>query len=53
MKKRIGRIALTILAALLLIVLVGPFLIPVPPLKNTFSPQALADADSQFIEIDG
>ncbi|OGO60885.1 MAG: hypothetical protein A2032_07460 [Chloroflexi bacterium RBG_19FT_COMBO_49_13] len=36
-----------------LTVLVGPFLVPVPRLENTFSPQALADADSQFIEING
>jgi pimeloyl-ACP methyl ester carboxylesterase len=34
-------------------VLVGPLLVPVPPLEGTRSPQELADPDSQFIEIDG
>jgi pimeloyl-ACP methyl ester carboxylesterase len=53
MKKRNGRIALIILAVLVLAVLVGPFLIPVPPLDGTLPPQALADPDSQFIEING
>jgi pimeloyl-ACP methyl ester carboxylesterase len=32
-------------------VLVGPFLVPVPPLTNTVPPEQLADPDSQFIEI--
>ncbi len=33
--------------------LIGPFLIPVRPLKNTYPPQALADPDSQFPTING
>jgi pimeloyl-ACP methyl ester carboxylesterase len=33
--------------------LVGPFLIRVPPLPGLQPPQALADADSQFISING
>ena len=33
--------------------LVGPFLIPVRPLKNTYPPQALADPDSHFVELNG
>lgn len=53
MKHRAGRIALAVLAALLLIVLVGPFLVPVPPLENARTPQELADPDSQFIPING
>lgn len=32
---------------------VGPLLIPIRPLKDTFPPQALGDAESQFIEING
>jgi pimeloyl-ACP methyl ester carboxylesterase len=52
-KKKIMCIVLVVLAILLLVVLVGPFLVPVPPLKGTLPPQALADADSQFIEING
>ncbi|MFW5714706.1 MAG: alpha/beta fold hydrolase [Brevefilum sp.] len=43
----------TIIASLLLLILVGPFLVPVPPLENTHPPEALADPDSQFVEING
>ncbi len=50
---RIGRIRLAVAVALPLAVLVGPFLVPVPPLKGTVPPQALADLDSQFIQING
>lgn len=53
MKKRAGRITLIIITVLLFAILVGPFLVPVPPLEGTLPPQALADADSQFIEING
>jgi pimeloyl-ACP methyl ester carboxylesterase len=52
-KRWIRRILLALLIILLLGVLVGPFLIPVQPLEETFPPQALADPDSQFIEING
>jgi pimeloyl-ACP methyl ester carboxylesterase len=51
--KKFGRIILIVLAALLGVVLVGPFLVPVPPLTDTVPPEQLADADSQFIEING
>ena len=47
------KIALIGLAALLTLVLAGPFLVPVPPLKNTQPVQSLADPDSQFINING
>lgn len=53
MKKRTSRITIGVIAVLLLVLLVGPFLVPVPPLEGTLPPQALADADSQFIEING
>ena len=53
MKSRTGRIILGMISFLLLLLLVGPFLVPVPPLQGTLPPQALADADSQFIEING
>jgi pimeloyl-ACP methyl ester carboxylesterase len=53
MKQRTKRIILVVVAFLLLLLLVGPFLVPVPPLDGTLPPQALADADSQFIEING
>lgn len=53
MKRRIGRIGLAILAVAITAVLVGPFLVPVPPLKGTLPAEALADSDSQFIQING
>ncbi len=44
---------LLMLAGGLAAALAGPLLIPVPPLKGTRPPAALADEDSQFIELDG
>jgi len=41
------------LGALLIILLVGPFLVPVPPLEGTVPPERLADPDSRFIEVNG
>jgi pimeloyl-ACP methyl ester carboxylesterase len=41
------------LIILVFLVLVGPFLIPVPPLADTVPPEQLADPDSQFIKING
>ncbi|MFU8772186.1 MAG: alpha/beta fold hydrolase, partial [Anaerolineales bacterium] len=32
-------------------ILIGPFLVPIPPLEEVTSPYELADLDSQFIEI--
>lgn len=49
--KKGWKITIFILASLILLVLVGPFLIPIPPLENVQSPQSLADPDSQFVEI--
>ena len=51
--KRIWHVLLIILAALLFVVLVGPFLIPVPAIRGTVPPKQLADADSQFVGING
>jgi pimeloyl-ACP methyl ester carboxylesterase len=42
-----------VLCAILLAVLVGPLLVPVPPLTGTVPPEALVDDDSLFIEIEG
>lgn len=50
MKKWVRRIAI-ILGVLLLLLLIGPFLIPIPPLTDTVPPQTLAGADSQFITL--
>jgi pimeloyl-ACP methyl ester carboxylesterase len=46
------RILLTLLVILLMIG-VGPFLVPVPPLEGMKPVSALADADSLFMEING
>lgn len=51
--KKSWRILLISLAVNLLVVLVGPFLVPVLPAAGTVSPQQLADADSKFVEING
>jgi len=53
MRRRFRRYGLFVLAGGLAVALGGPFLIPVPPLTGTFPPQALADDDSEFIEIKG
>jgi pimeloyl-ACP methyl ester carboxylesterase len=42
-----------ILTVLALIVLIGPFLIPVPPLENTVPVEQLVDEDSKFVEVNG
>lgn len=38
---------------ILVVLLVGPFLVPVPPLEDTVPIEALADPDSLFVEVDG
>ena len=53
MKHPLRRDGLFILAGGLTVMLIGPFLIPVPPLKDTFPPHELADDDSEFIAING
>jgi len=50
MKKGL-KITLIIITALLVLVLVGPFLVPVGSVENTRPPQDLADPDSIFLEI--
>ncbi|MCX7681828.1 MAG: alpha/beta fold hydrolase, partial [Anaerolineae bacterium] len=46
------RSLLIVLGSCLLLLLVGPFLVPVPPLEGTVPPEQLADPDSRFIEVD-
>jgi pimeloyl-ACP methyl ester carboxylesterase len=41
------------IGSILLIVMVGPLIIPIPPLSDTLPPKALAGPDSLFIGIDG
>lgn len=51
--RKLGRVLSGILIALLLVVLVGPFLIPVRPLPGLLPAEQLADPDSRFIELNG
>ncbi|MCB9445428.1 MAG: alpha/beta hydrolase [Ardenticatenaceae bacterium] len=41
------------LVAIILLLIVGPFLVPVPPLEDTVPATELADADSQFVDVNG
>ncbi|MBN1640500.1 MAG: alpha/beta hydrolase [Anaerolineae bacterium] len=45
--------ALIVLGALALVLLVAPFLVPVPPLEDTVDPRELAGPDSQFVGLQG
>lgn len=47
------RILVGILAVLLVLILVGPLVIPIRPLADTLPPERLADADSRFVEVAG
>lgn len=51
MKQKLLRFLRNVFIILLAILLIGPFLVPVPPLENTKPIEMLADVDSQFIEI--
>jgi pimeloyl-ACP methyl ester carboxylesterase len=51
--RRRTRTILIGLTVVLLVVLVGPFLVPVPRLEDTVDPYALADADSLFTTLQG
>ncbi len=45
------RILLVVIGVLLLVILVGPFLVPVRPLEDTLPREALATEESQFVEV--
>jgi len=49
--KKGWKITLIALASLLFLILVGPFLVPVPSLEDTQPPQTLADPEGQFMDI--
>ncbi len=51
--KWVKRVVLIVVSLLLFTVLVGPFLIPIPPLADTVPPAQLADPDSRFVEVNG
>ncbi len=52
-KQHLWRTLLWIAGGLLLILTIGPFLIPVPPLQGTRPISELADPDSQFVTLNG
>ena len=47
------KILLYVLGGILAVLLVGPFLVPVPPLEGTVPPEQLADEDSRFMSVNG
>lgn len=51
--KRILRIIIGIILVFSFVLLIGPFLIPVPPLERTRPINELVDNDSQFVNING
>lgn len=51
--RRVYKIVGVIIAVGVVVLLVGPFLVPVPPLDGVRPPTELGDADSQFIDVDG
>lgn len=51
--RKLAKTLLIVLAVLLIILLVGPFLIPVRPLAGLVPPEQLADPDSQFVDVNG
>lgn len=47
------RFLVVVSSIILLVVLVGPFLVPIPALKGTLSERDLADPDSKFVDVNG
>ena len=48
-----AKIAGITLLGFLILVMVLPFIVPVPPLENTTTAAALADTDSRFLDVQG
>jgi len=51
--KKGWKITLIVITTMLVLLLAGPFLVPVPALADTQPARSLADPDSQFINING
>ena len=51
--RRVWKIISVIALVVVLLLLIGPLLYPVPPLTGTFPERDLADPESQFAEING
>lgn len=45
------RVTLIAAGLILAVLLIGPFLVPVPPLEDTVPPEQLADPESRFTEV--
>ena len=52
MKPR-GRTVAAVILLTLFLLLVGPFLVPLPPLTDTLPVRQLADEDSRFVQVNG
>jgi pimeloyl-ACP methyl ester carboxylesterase len=53
MKRRVYRIILILIGVFAFLILIGPFLVPIPPLTDTVPVRELAEADSQFVRLNG
>lgn len=51
-RMKISRFFLFVIVILLVVILIGPLVIPIPPLPDGVPVEELADSDSRFIEID-
>ena len=47
------KVSLAALVFVLTLLLVGPLVVPIPPLSDTVPAAQLADPDSRFIKVDG
>jgi pimeloyl-ACP methyl ester carboxylesterase len=47
------RVLLVAIALILLVLVAGPFVVPVPPLEGTVPPEDLAEPDSRFVDVHG
>ncbi|MBN1937466.1 MAG: alpha/beta hydrolase [Anaerolineae bacterium] len=52
LKKKVLHTAVIGLGTPLIALLIGPFLVPVTPLKDTVPPAQLADTDSRFVQVE-
>jgi pimeloyl-ACP methyl ester carboxylesterase len=51
-RRAMGRRRYQVLAVVLIVLFVGPYLVPLPGLRDAQPPEKLADPDSLFIEVD-
>ena len=51
--KKSRRLAFAAAGAIVAVLLIGPFLVPIPPLEDTVPAEQLADPDGRFVEVNG